>query len=427
MVERTLVGPRLLTQSRVALHRITTLAGLFLIDGDPRVLARAKAEMRAVAAFSDWNPSHFLDVAELTAAMALGYDWLYSDLTGDERELFRAAIIAKGLTPGVEAIRLPSFWAAQGRNTWSEVCFGGLTLGALAVAEHAPELAASVLGALKGPAFSTHLRRFAPDGGDVEGPGYWGYSTMYLTFLLSALETALGSDLGLGQTEGLAQLGQFRMYSIGPSGRQLNYADAIEEPAAAPQMLWMAGRFDRPEYAAHEHGWLARSQVAPNVFHVLWSARPPTRAASLPPTSARFRNIDVAVLRSDWRDNSGSWVALKGGSNAASSRAPRPWQLHHRRAGATVGRRSGAGLFQSPGLFWGAPMDVLPASHREPQHAARRWAEPGRERNRAHRRVRRRLVSGLRRHGPDRRVSSGAYASTAGRCPDRRARRADSG
>jgi Heparinase II/III-like protein len=318
VVERTLVGPRLLTQSRTALHRISTLAGLFLIDGDPRVLARAKAEMRAVAAFSDWNPSHFLDVAELTAAMALGYDWLYSDLTPDERELFRAAIIAKGLKPGVDAIRAPSFWAAQGRNTWSEVCFGGLALGALAVAEHAPDLSASVLSALKAPAFSAHLRRFAPDGGDVEGPGYWGYSTMYLTFLLSALETALGNDLGLGQTEGLASMGQFRMYSIGPSGRQLNYADAVEEPAPAPQMFWMAGRYDRPEYAAHEHAWLARSRIAPSVFHVLWSARPPTRAASLPPTSARFRNVDVAVLRGDWRDALGSWVALKGGSNAAT-------------------------------------------------------------------------------------------------------------
>ena len=162
VVERTLDGPRLLTQSRVALLRISTLSGLFLLDGDARALARAKAEMKAVAAFSDWNPSHFLDVAELTAAMALGYDWLYSDLTSEERELFRAAIIAKGLEPGVKAIRAPAFWAAQGRNTWSEVCFGGLTLGALAVAEHAPDLAASVLHAIRGPVFTAHLRRFAP-------------------------------------------------------------------------------------------------------------------------------------------------------------------------------------------------------------------------------------------------------------------------
>jgi len=318
VVERTLVGPRLLTQSQVALHRISTLSGLFLLDGDARALARAKAEMRAVAAFSDWNPSHFLDVAELTAAMALGYDWLYSDLTSDERELFRAAIITKGLEPGVKAIRARSFWAAQGRNTWSEVCFGGLTLGALAVAEHAPELAASVLLAIRGPAFSAHLKRFAPDGGDVEGPGYWGYSTMYLTFLLSALETALGSDFGLGQIDGLAATGQFRMYSIGPSGRQLNYADALEEPASAPQMLWMAGRYKRPDYAAHEHAWLARSQVPPSIFHLLWSARPSNQDATSPATSARFRNIDVAMLGSDWRDQRRSWVTLKGGSNAAS-------------------------------------------------------------------------------------------------------------
>ena len=36
--------------------------------------------------------------------MALGYDWLYSDLTADERTLFRAAIVNKGLEPGLDAI-----------------------------------------------------------------------------------------------------------------------------------------------------------------------------------------------------------------------------------------------------------------------------------------------------------------------------------
>ncbi len=318
VVERTLAGPRLLTQSRAALHRISTLAGLFLLDGDAHLLARAKAEMHAVAAFPDWNPSHFLDVAEMTAAMALGYDWLYRDLTVEERAVFRAAIISKGLAPGVQAIRTQSFWAAQGRNTWSEVCFGGLTLGALAVAEHAPDLAASVLTAIQGPIFRSHLGRFAPDGGDVEGPGYWGYATMYTAFLLSGLETALGDDFGLGNSEGLASTGRFRMFSIGPSLRQLNYADAVELPAAAPQMVWMAGRYNRPEYAAHEHGWLVRSQAAPSIFHLLWGGRVAASAASLPPTSAHFRGVDIAVLGGDWRDPLGSWVTLKGGSNAVA-------------------------------------------------------------------------------------------------------------
>ena len=318
VVEPTLVGSRLLAQSRAALHRISTLAGLYLIDGDPRKLARAKAEMRSAAAFTDWNPSHFLDVAEMTAAMALGYDWLYPDLSPDERAQFRAAIISKGLEPGVQALDTRAFWAAEGRNTWTEVCFGGLSLGALAVAEHAPALAASVITAIGSRRLATHLRRFAPDGGDVEGPGYWGYSTMYLTFLLSALDTALGTDMGLGQIEGLASTGQYWMYSMGSSGRQFNYADAGEWPDAAPQMLWMARRFDRPEYAAHERAWLARSRAAPSILHVLWSARRAAPAVSLPATSARFRGVDVAMLGGDWRDKAGTWVALKGGSNAAS-------------------------------------------------------------------------------------------------------------
>lgn len=311
-------GSGLLAESRAALHRITTLAGIFLIDGDQRALARAKAEMRAVAAFPDWNPSHFLDVAEMTAAMALGYDWLYSDLTPEERVGFRTAIIAKGLTPGVEAIRTRAFWAVAGSNTWSEVCFGGLTLGALAVADHAPDLAASIVNAIQEPAFRSHLRRFAPDGGDVEGAGYWGYSTTYIAYLLAGLETALGGDFGLGDSDGLAATGQFRMFSVGTSLRQLNYGDAVEAPAAAPQMLWMAGRYDRPEYAAHEHGWLLRSGTPPSILHLLWSVRPPARPASLPPTSRHFRGVDIAVLRGDWRDPLASWVALKAGGNAGT-------------------------------------------------------------------------------------------------------------
>lgn len=317
VVALTTTGSRL-QHSRTALHRISTLAGLFLLDGDQRALSRAKAEMQAVASLADWNPAHFLDVAEMTAAMALGYDWLYSDLTPDERAAFRTAIIDKGLAAGVAAITARAFWAAEGRATWTDVCFGGLTLGALAVAEDAPTPAAAILDAVRGPVVAAHLRRFAPDGGAADGPGYWGYATLYTAFLLGSLETALGEDFGLGGSEGLAATGQFRMYAIGPSLRQLNYADAVEAPETAPQMLWLAGRYDRPEYAAHEHAWMVRSHAPPSIFHLLWSGRLPARTAPVPPTSAHFRGIDVAVLRGDWRDPVASWVTLKGGSNAGS-------------------------------------------------------------------------------------------------------------
>ena len=44
------------------------------LTGDRAFSSRAEQEMLAAAAFTDWNPSHFLDVGEMTTALALGYD-----------------------------------------------------------------------------------------------------------------------------------------------------------------------------------------------------------------------------------------------------------------------------------------------------------------------------------------------------------------
>jgi len=68
-----IVGPRLLAQSRRCLDRVYTLALLHRLDGNKQHLERALAELRAAAAFPDWNPSHFLDTAEMTHAFAIGY------------------------------------------------------------------------------------------------------------------------------------------------------------------------------------------------------------------------------------------------------------------------------------------------------------------------------------------------------------------
>ena len=83
-VEHKIVGPRLLGESRKCLDRVYTLATVYRISGDRRYADRARKEMLTAAAFKDWNPSHFLDTAEMTHALAIGYDWLYEDLSPDD-------------------------------------------------------------------------------------------------------------------------------------------------------------------------------------------------------------------------------------------------------------------------------------------------------------------------------------------------------
>ena len=77
---RELEGKRLLAVSREALNRIMAWAFCFRLTGDKNFLQRAQTGMLNLAAFSYWKPNHFRDVAEMTTAMAIGYDWRYADL-----------------------------------------------------------------------------------------------------------------------------------------------------------------------------------------------------------------------------------------------------------------------------------------------------------------------------------------------------------
>ncbi len=122
---------QMLNASRTALGRITFLAALYRMDGDKRYADRARAEMLAAAGFDDWNPSHFLDVAEMTAAMAIGYDWLFDTLSPDDRATIRDAIIEKGLKPGMEACYSKGAVVDEGGLQLGECVRGGIGGGSI--------------------------------------------------------------------------------------------------------------------------------------------------------------------------------------------------------------------------------------------------------------------------------------------------------
>jgi hypothetical protein len=58
------------------------------------------------------------------------------------------------------------------------------------------------------------ITSYATDGGWPEGPGYWLYATRYTCAMISALQSALGSDFGLSDMPGFAETGTLRMACI---------------------------------------------------------------------------------------------------------------------------------------------------------------------------------------------------------------------
>ena len=302
-------GLRLLATSRRVLERVQTLALLFQLDGQPRHAKRAWLELNTAAAFTNWNPRHFLDTAEMTHAFAIGYDWLYDFWTPEQRRVLREAMIEKGLKPANE-IQSKHTWWSKARHNWNQVCNGGIGAGALALADEAPDQCGSFLeAAIK--SIQLPMAEFAPDGAWAEGPGYWDYATSYNCIFLAALESALGTDFGLSQLPGFSETGQFPLFASGPTGKSFDYADAHAGVLRAPQLFWLARKFNQPEFAVYE-----RNHALPRPLDLLWYD--PRGEDSTPgdlALSKYFRHAEVVMWRSAWNDPNALWVGFKAGDN----------------------------------------------------------------------------------------------------------------
>jgi len=311
-----LVGPRLLGESRRAVSRIYTLALMYRLDGDKRYLERAVRELKAAAEFPDWNPSHFLDTAEMTHAFAIGYDWLYGALQPEDRAWIRRAIVEKGIAPAMKVYERPRGWHTAVHN-WNQVCNGGIGIGALAIGDEEPKAAeAALVNALR--SIPKAMASYAPDGGWNEGPGYWHYATRYNVYFLAALESALGTDFGLSGLPGFSGAGRFRIYFSSPTGYTFNYADAGSSAGSAAEMFWLASRFSQPVFAWQQIETLKnRGRAEP--LDLIWyhpGAISPRDAGW--PLDAYFTGVQTAFMRSSWDDPNAIFVAIKGGDNKAN-------------------------------------------------------------------------------------------------------------
>lgn len=206
--------------SREVLDRVSTLAMAYRLFGDQKYLDRAVDELRAVCAFEDWNPSHFLDVAEMSMAVATGYDWLYGDLDEATRREIAAALRKNGL----DASRQVKWWI-KARNNWNQVCHASILAAALALAEENPaETARFAQRAID--CLPIAMAAYAPKGNFPEGPGYWSYATEYNVLALKLLEGALGNDFGLASLPGFRETAHNLDFVTGLSGKLFNYADS---------------------------------------------------------------------------------------------------------------------------------------------------------------------------------------------------------
>jgi len=317
-VERIQIGRRLLDKSREALRRLFFLSYGYRMTHKLEYFQRAEKEMLAISGFTDWNPSHFLDVAEMTMALAIGYDWLYDDLSASSRATIREAILKKGIEPSLDSKN--NSWLRAEHN-WNQVCNAGMTYGAMAIFEDQPELAKQVINRAIS-SIEIPMKDYGPDGAYPEGYGYWGYGTSFNVMFISAVEKLFRNDFGLTSRPGFLATAGYLENMTGPSGNSFNYSDAGTGGGLQPAMFWFASRTKNPSLLWVERSRLMNatgrsfvgSRLLPAIF--LWSNGIHINSVK-PPTSTMWvgkGKVPVALMRTSWTDPSAIYVGFKGGA-----------------------------------------------------------------------------------------------------------------
>ena len=317
--ERTVTGRRLLAVSNEALRRIFYLSYAYRMTGQSEYAERAEKEMLAVSAFNDWNPSHFLDVAEMTMAVAIGYDWLYDQLSPTSREFIKSAILKNGISPSFNSHN--NFWL-RFNNNWNQVCNAGMSFGALAIFEDMPELSKFIIDRAV-ESIQLPMNAYAPDGAYPEGYGYWNYGTSFNVMFLTAIEKIWKTDYGLSQIPFFMKTAGYIANMTGATGLCFNYSDNVLDGSLFPSMFWFATKtkdmsvlWDQRKYMDNEEK-IKRDRLLPAIM--IWGSG--IRLAEVEPPKELMwvgRGITpVALMRTSWIDPNAIYVGFKGGRGSA--------------------------------------------------------------------------------------------------------------
>ena len=318
-LERIKIGKRLLSVSREMLYRINMLGMVYYVDKDPKVLKRIDGELKAVCSFSDWNPSHYLDVGEMSMAVAFALDWTSGALPDSTKELAINALIEKGINPSYETDKRSNTWWINGNNNWNQVCNGGMIAAAIAIAERDPELAAKTIRrSIDGLPHA--LDEYGPDGVYPEGSTYWGYGTVFSVVTNAMLESAFGTDFGLGDYPAFKESALFRVLMNTPSGWYYNFADCGDKRSENGDitLAWFAAKSGDELY--YERNRLLRSPSKIGKLRrldgagLVWLAQYEKKMESNLPFSWKGEGSNpVAVFTGGTDDPYGYYFGGKGG------------------------------------------------------------------------------------------------------------------
>lgn len=319
-LKRMDIGKRMLGTSREVLYRIFMLSYAYRTTGDIKYAKRAETELQTVCKYKDWNPTHFLDLAEMAMGVAIGYDWLYPVLDKSTKKLVKKAIIEKGLYPSLDS-KYNNF---LNRNTnWNQVCNTAMAYCAIAIIEDQPELSKKIITrsieSIRKPMFE-----YESEGAYPEGYGYWQYGTTYNVMLLALLEQTYGTDFGLSNMTGFMRSPYYIKHMVGPTLLPFNFGDSGKGTRLNTSMFWFAQKnkdltlLDYEIYNLlniEKYDYEQYRRMLPSIFIFGNGIKlSNTKDTNIPLMFVAHNEAPVCLMRTSWNSKDAIYVGIKGGT-----------------------------------------------------------------------------------------------------------------
>ena len=212
-------------------ERVMELALVALLREDRRCAEAVLLQMRTLfdeAIWPDWRDQAHYSVAadlrtgQLSQALALAYDWLYSLLSAEERAEIVAGIDRCGIQPYLKGVAEDAWWLHK-KNNWQACVVGGLGIAGMALGEDHPqsqELIDLSLGRMR-----DYLSIYGPQGEFNENVAYAGATRLPVTYFSVHRYWAQGGENLLVATP-FPETGRWYMHFTAPPGRMAEFGDS---------------------------------------------------------------------------------------------------------------------------------------------------------------------------------------------------------
>lgn len=305
-------------------NAIATLAFTWLISGEKKYLDAATRWAVVSCRYPTWGidpdtkkPREYgLVYGHQLFGLAMLYDYAFSDLSPENRQLIRTTLIERG-SRAYEACRDHKFAYLQ-NHTW--INGGGLMVAGLALYDDVPAAGDWVQFSRQILAKSSPM--LSPDGASQEGFGYWEYGTEYLLKMMHLSRQFFGDNFsGLPWWKNTGSYALHFMIPRNawtPNNSLVDLVDCVRHSWYGPDyQLRALAAFNRDGVAQWQADAVARAGVdcpSSTWLNLLWYD---PAVLPVPPadkeTFHHFDNMGIVCARSDWSGNE-SLVVFKCGA-----------------------------------------------------------------------------------------------------------------